>query len=167
MEIQGKVTNILPMRSGVSARGEWKSQEFVITTEEQYPKMVCFQVFGEDRINSFALQIGEAVKVSFDISAHEYQGRFFNSINAWKVEKLMPIAQNPPLNPQQNVNAPAGGYVPPQAGGYVPPQTGGYVPPQAVGNAMFGGGTPPGNSPNPIQAGQQAQQQGGGGLPFQ
>lgn len=149
MEIQGKVTNILPMRSGVSARGEWKSQEFVITTEEQYPKMVCFQVFGEDRINSFGLQIGEAVKVSFDISTHEYQGRFFNSINAWKVEKLMPIAQNPPLNPQQNVNAPAGGYVPPQTGG----------------NAMFGGGTP-GNSPNPIQTGQQAQQQGGGGLPF-
>ena len=151
MEIQGKVTNILPMRSGVSARGEWKSQEFVITTEEQYPKMVCFQVFGEDKINSFALQIGEVVKVSFDISAHEYQGRYFNSINAWKVEKLMPIAQNPPLNPQQNANAPAGGYVPPQAGG----------------NAMLGGGTPPGNSQNPIQAGQQAQQQGGGGdLPF-
>lgn len=149
MEIQGKVTNILPMRSGVSARGEWKSQEFVITTEEQYPKMVCFQVFGEDRINSFALQIGEAVKVSFDISAHEYQGRFFNSINAWKVEKLMSIAQNPPLNPQQNVNAPAGGYVPPQTGG----------------NAMFGGGTP-GDSTNPIQTGQQAQQQGGGGLSF-
>lgn len=160
MEIQGKVTNILPMRFGVSARGEWKSQEFVITTEEQYPKMVCFQVFGEDRINSFALQIGEAVKVSFDISAHEYQGRFFNSINAWKVEKLMPIAQNPPLNPQQNANAPAGGYI--------PPQTGGYVPPQAGGNTMLGGGTPPGNSQNlfpPEQ--QQAQQRGNSDdLPF-
>lgn len=156
MEIQGKVTNILPMRSGVSARGEWKSQEFVITTEEQYPKMVCFQVFGEDKINSFALQIGEAVKVSFDISAHEYQGRFFNSVNAWKVEKLMPIAQNPPLNPQQNANAPAGGYVPPQAGG----------------NSMLGGGTPPGNSQNlfpPEQqsAQQQAQQRGNSDdLPF-
>lgn len=160
MEIQGKVTNILPMRSGVSARGEWKSQEFVITTEEQYPKMVYFQVFGEDRIISFALQLGEAVKVSFDISAHEYQGRFFNSINAWKVEKIMPIAQNPPLNPQQNYNAQAGGYVPP---------TGrcGYVPPQAGGNAMLGGGTPPGASKDPMQAGQQAQQQGGNGdLPF-
>ena len=155
MEIQGKVTNILPMRSGVSARGEWKSQEFVITTEEQYPKMVCFQVFGEDKINSFALQIGEAVKVGFDISAHEYQGRFFNSVNAWKVEKLMPIAQNPPLNPQQNANAPAGGYVPPQAGG----------------NAMLGGGTPPGNSQNLFppeqQSAQQAQQRGNSDdLPF-
>lgn len=153
MEIQGKVTNILPMRSGVSARGEWKSQEFVISTEEQYPKMVCFQVFGEDRINSFALQIGEAVKVSFDISAHEYQGRFLNSVNAWKVEKLMPIAQNPPLNPQQNANAPAGGYI--------PPQTGGYVPPQAGGNTMLGGGTPPGNSQNLFPPEQQSAQQRG------
>ncbi len=153
MEIQGKVTNILPMRSGVSARGEWKSQEFVISTEEQYPKMVCFQVFGEDRINSFALQIGEAVKVSFDISAHEYQGRFFNSVNAWKVEKLMPIAQNPPLNPQQNANAPAGGYIPPQIGGYVPPQAGG--------NTMLGGGTPPGNSQNLFPPEQQSAQQRG------
>lgn len=153
MEIQGKVTNILPMRSGVSARGEWKSQEFVISTEEQYPKMVCFQVFGEDRINSFALQVGEAVKVSFDISAHEYQGRFFNSVNAWKVEKLMPIAQNPPLNPQQNANAPAGGYIPPQIGGYVPPQAGG--------NTMLGGGTPPGNSQNLFPPEQQSAQQRG------
>lgn len=153
MEIQGKVTNILPMRSGVSARGEWKSQEFVISTEEQYPKMVRFQVFGEDRINSFALQIGEAVKVSFDISAHEYQGRFFNSVNAWKVEKLMPIAQNPPLNPQQNANAPAGGYIPPQIGGYVPPQAGG--------NTMLGGGTPPGNSQNLFPPEQQSAQQRG------
>lgn len=153
MEIQGKVTNILPMRSGVSARGEWKSQEFVISTEEQYPKMVCFLVFGEDRINSFALQIGEAVKVSFDISAHEYQGRFFNSVNAWKVEKLMPIAQNPPLNPQQNANAPAGGYI--------PPQTGGYVPPQAGGNTILGGGTPPGNSQNLFPPEQQSAQQRG------
>ena len=144
MEIQGKVTNILPMRSGVSARGEWKSQEFVITTEEQYPKMVCFQVFGEDKINSFALQIGEVVKVSFDISAHEYQGRFFNSVNAWKVEKLMPIAQNPPLNPQQNANAPAGG------------------------NTMLGGGTPPGNSQNQFPPEQQQAQQRGNSddLPF-
>lgn len=153
MEIQGKVTNILPMRSGISARGEWKSQEFVISTEEQYPKMVCFLVFGEDRINSFALQIGEAVKVSFDISAHEYQGRFFNSVNAWKVEKLMPIAQNPPLNHQQNANAPAGGYIPPQIGGYVPPQAGG--------NTMLGGGTPPGNSQNLFPPEQQSAQQRG------
>ena len=70
----------------------------------------------------------------------------------------MPISQNPPLNPQQNVNTPAGSYI--------PPQTGGYVQPQAGGNTMLGGGTPPGNSQNPIQTGQQAQQQGGGDLPF-
>ena len=38
MELQGKVIAVLPERSGVSARGEWKAQSFVIETHEQYPK---------------------------------------------------------------------------------------------------------------------------------
>lgn len=61
MEIQGKITAILAERTGVSARGEWKSQEFVITTQEQYPRKICFQVFGADKIASFALQVGQTV----------------------------------------------------------------------------------------------------------
>ena len=50
MEIQGKVIAVLPERSGVSARGEWKSQTYVIETQEQYPKKMAFDVFGADRI---------------------------------------------------------------------------------------------------------------------
>lgn len=44
MELQGKVIAVLPERSGVSARGEWKAQSFVIETHEQYPKKLCFDV---------------------------------------------------------------------------------------------------------------------------
>ena len=85
MEIQGKVIAVLPERSGVSARGEWKSQTYVIETQEQYPKKMAFDVFGADRIASFGIQLGEVINVSFDIDAHEYQGRFFNQIRAWNV----------------------------------------------------------------------------------
>ena len=85
MEIQGKVIAVLPERSGVSARGEWKSQTYVIETQEQYPKKMAFDVFGADRITSFGIQLGEVINVSFDIDAHEYQGRFFNQIRAWNV----------------------------------------------------------------------------------
>ena len=53
MEIQGKVIAVLPERSGVSARGEWKSQTYVIETQEQYPKKMAFDVFGADRIANF------------------------------------------------------------------------------------------------------------------
>lgn len=88
MEIQGKVIAVLPERSGVSARGEWKSQTYVIETQEQYPKKMAFDVFGADRLAQFNIHSGEVINVSFDIDAHEYHGRWFNSIRAWNVTKV-------------------------------------------------------------------------------
>ena len=87
MEIQGKIIAVLPERSGISARGEWKSQTYVIETQGQYPKKMAFDVFGADRIANFGIQLGEVINVSFDIDAHEYQGRYFNQIRAFNVEK--------------------------------------------------------------------------------
>ena len=119
MEIQGKVIAVLPERSGVSARGEWKSQTYVIETQEQYPKKMAFDVFGADRIANFGIHLGEVINVSFDIDAHEYQGRYFNQIRAWNVTKVSQqataqapagVAQpsapyNPPAQPQQPQSA--------------------------------------------------------------
>ena len=92
MELQGKVIAVLPERSGVSARGEWKAQSFVIETHEQYPKKLCFDVFGADRLAQFNIQSGEELLVSFDLDAHEYQGRWFNSVRAWNVQRVDPNA---------------------------------------------------------------------------
>ena len=49
MELQGKVIAVLPERSGVSARGEWKTQDYVIETHDQYPRKMVFNVFGADK----------------------------------------------------------------------------------------------------------------------
>lgn len=87
MEIQGKIIAALPERSGVSARGEWKSQTYVIETQGQYPKKLAFDVFGADRITQFNLQVGDIATVFFDFDAHEYNGRWFNSVRAFNVEK--------------------------------------------------------------------------------
>lgn len=89
MELTGKIIAVLPERGGVSQRtgSEWKVQEYVLETQEQYPRKMCFDVFGADKIAQFAIQIGEVLTVSFDIDAREYNGRWFNSIRAWKVER--------------------------------------------------------------------------------
>ena len=92
MDLQGKVIAVLPERSGVSARGEWKSQSFVIETHEQYPKKLVFDVFGADRLAQFNIQSGEEILVSFDIDAHEYNGRWFNNVRAWNVQRVDPNA---------------------------------------------------------------------------
>lgn len=90
MEITGKIIAVLPEQGGVSKTGnEWKKQEYVLETQEQYPKKVCFQLFGADRIAQAAIQPGETLTVSFDIDSREYQGRWFTNINAWKVERVV------------------------------------------------------------------------------
>ena len=89
MELTGKIIAVLPANSGVSARtgNPWMSQEYVIEVPGQYPKKCVFRIFGEDRIKQFNIQQGEDLTVSFDIDAHEYNGRWFNNLRAWKVER--------------------------------------------------------------------------------
>lgn len=110
MELQGKVIAVLPARSGVSARGEWKSQSFVIETHDSFPRKMVFDVFGEERLTRFNIQLGQEVNVSFDIDAHEYNGRWFNNIRAFDVRLVDPntvsAAQAAPAAPQQPANAP-------------------------------------------------------------
>ena len=107
MDITGRIIAVLPERSGVSSRSgsEWRVGSYVLETQEQYPKKMCFDVFGVDRIQQFNIQVGEMITVSFDIDAHEYNGRWFNSIRAFRVDRNVQASSAPE----------AGAPVPPQA----------------------------------------------------
>lgn len=95
MEIQGRIIAVLPLREGTSSKGAWQSQEYVVETHDQYPKKLVFNVFGEDKINQFAIKQGEELKVSFDIDAHEYNSRWFNNIRAWAVQRVGNVSAQP------------------------------------------------------------------------
>jgi len=105
MVLQGKIIAVLEPRSGESARGPWKAQDFVIETHDAYPKKMVFSVFGADRLERFNIQTGQEVSVSFDIDAHEYNGRWFNSIRAFDVR---PAAQAVQQQAQPSSYVPGG-----------------------------------------------------------
>ena len=100
MEFTGKIIAILPPKSGKSkATGnEWTVQEFVIEDHGQYPRKMCFEVFGADKLSQFNIQMGEELTVSFDIDARQWQDRWFNSIRAWKVERAAQPAPADAMN---------------------------------------------------------------------
>lgn len=100
MELIGKIIQVLPERGGTSARtgSEWRVGTYVLeTTTDRFPRKMVFEVFGSDKIQQFNIQVGEMVRVSFDIDAHEYQGRWYNSVRAWNVDRNIaaPMPQAP------------------------------------------------------------------------
>lgn len=91
MEISGKVIQVYPEKSGVAKNtgNPWRTQEFLMETEEQYPKKCLLQIMNAN-IDRFALKEGMQVRVKFDITAREWEGRYFNTLTAWEVTVLNP-----------------------------------------------------------------------------
>src|SRR5690554_7986353 len=93
LQIKGTVIKILNAESGVSRAGkEWKKQEFVIETQDQFPRKVCFTLFNDKVSLLDQIQEGKEVDVSFNVESREYNGRWFHNINAWKIDQ---VADNP------------------------------------------------------------------------
>ena len=90
LTITGKLSRKLSIESGTSKAGnEWKKQTFVLDTGSQYNPEICFQLFGEEKIELLNhYNEGEQIKVSFNLSSKEYNGRYFHNIDAWKIESL-------------------------------------------------------------------------------
>lgn len=134
-ELTGKVIAVLPLANGVSSKTgkEWASQEYVIEEQNaRYPQRVCFEVFGSEKIQQFALQLGDVVTAKFELGAREYNGRWYNKISCWGVERSLaaqpaqqttqqvqqqPYTQSPQPQPQGYAPQPQDPY-PPQGGGY-------------------------------------------------
>jgi hypothetical protein len=94
MEITGKIIAVLEPRKGTSSRtgSEWICGQYVLETMDQYPRKLFFEVFGADRMQQFNIQMGEIMTVSFDIDAREYQGRWYNGVRAFRVERNVQTA---------------------------------------------------------------------------
>ncbi len=85
MEIQGKILEVLEPKSGQSSRGTWKKQEFILETNESFPKKICIASWN-DKIDISNLKPGDEATVSVNIESREYNGNWYTDIKAWKVD---------------------------------------------------------------------------------
>ncbi len=85
MEITGKIVQILPAQTGTSARGEWKRQDFIIETQEQYPKKVCLANWN-DKVNLEAMGVGSVVTAGINLESREYNSRWYTDVKVWKMD---------------------------------------------------------------------------------
>lgn len=118
---KGKIIKALPHKSGVSQStgNPWEIAEYVAEqTDEQYPKKMLFQISGPDRIKNINLQEGEMVDIHFDVDAREYNGRYYNTITAFRVDRTG--QQQAPAQPAPQQSAPQQVQQPSQQDGGAP-----------------------------------------------
>ena len=89
MVIKEKVKKVMDMESYTDRNGELRqSRDLILETEEQYPKEI-------------ALNIGDTVEVTFDIRSvpSKTTGRYFTSLNAWRLNIIQSIVNDPTQAP--------------------------------------------------------------------
>ena len=88
LELEGRITRKLPVQQGTSARGAWAKQEFIFEYQEgNFPSQICMNVWGEDKVRDLEkYQVGDKVKISFNLSSREYNGRWYTDVRAWRIE---------------------------------------------------------------------------------
>lgn len=98
MEVQVTITEICPVENIVSKSTgkEYHKYKFVGKTQGAYPKEICFETLGDDKMAQFNLVAGQNYIVSFDIESRRWNDKFFTSVNAWKV-----VPDNAQVQPQQ------------------------------------------------------------------
>lgn len=115
LEIEGTLRQKLTPQKGTSARGEWTKQEFILEFPDgNYTSQACFTAFGQDKVAELdKYQVGDKVKVAFNLRSREFNGRWYNDLQIWKVSSASAAPQAAsPAAP----SAPAASYAPaPQA----------------------------------------------------
>ena len=95
MEFTGLLIQKLPVQSGTSQKGEWKSQDIIIETVETYPKKIAINFYG-DKINEIEkLNINDDVTITANVESREYNGKWYTKVSGWK------IVVNKKADPQQ------------------------------------------------------------------
>ena len=90
MKVTGKITKVLDTQKGTSASGKaWQKLSFILETTEDYNNLYCFDVFGDEKVEQFLKfnKVGQEVDVSFNVQTNEYKGKYYTSLQSWKIFK--------------------------------------------------------------------------------
>ena len=104
-KITGKVLSI----SGIETVGQNATEKQTIVVEEtgqEYPQSVTIDALN-DKVQQLAgISEGDEVTAHFNLKAREYNGRWFQNVNLWKVEKLSASNESKPATPPEQDEKP-------------------------------------------------------------
>lgn len=111
MIFQGRIKQVLPMRSGTSQKtgNEWKALPFIFeyfeNPSDRYADTVVLETLDTNIIPH--IKEGMEVKIGFGHHASEYDGKYYNNLRMYSIESVKrQLQQQQAVQPQQHT----GGY---------------------------------------------------------
>ena len=107
LELEGTLRHKLASQQGTSARGAWAKQEFILEFPDgNYTAQACFTAFGQEKVAELdKYQIGDRIRISFNIRSREYNGRWYNDLQIWRIAPAGQPTAAPAAAPAPQVNA--------------------------------------------------------------
>lgn len=104
LELEGTLRQKLGAQSGTSARGTWSKQEFIVEFPDgNFTSQACFTAWGQDKVAELdKYQVGDHIKVSFNLKSREFNGRWYNDLQIWRIApagQAQPAAAAPAYAP--------------------------------------------------------------------
>jgi hypothetical protein len=84
LQLQGTIKVVYDTQTFDSG---FSKREFVVTTQEQYPQDVKFEVLKDKTTLLDTYRVGDSVNVHFNIRGNEYNGKYYVNLQAWKMSK--------------------------------------------------------------------------------
>jgi hypothetical protein len=83
-------------------------REFVVTVEDgKWPQDICLECV-QDKVSLLdTIQVGQEVTATFDIRGREYNGRYFNNLQCWKIQANSESAAAEDKPPVSDADVPA------------------------------------------------------------
>ena len=87
LEFEGNLVKVLSEVTGQGKNGAWVKQDFVLETEDQYPKKACFTAWGDKTVDLKTFSLGEKLRVTFSVESREYNDRWYTDLRAFRIDQ--------------------------------------------------------------------------------
>ncbi len=115
LEFEGNLVKVLSEVTGQGKNGAWVKQDFVLETEDQYPKKACFTAWGDKAADLKTFSLGEKLRVTFSVESREYNERWYTDLRAFRIDQMNGSASSSAPAPAQSQGASAPRQAPPVA----------------------------------------------------
>lgn len=105
LELSGKLFQVLPPQTGSGKNGAWTKQDFIIETDEQYPKKICVSAWGDQADLIQDASVGDGLKMTVIVESREYNNRWYTNLKVWNISNERSPKTKPKKEPSEEVKA--------------------------------------------------------------